>query len=168
MGLDFTTVTHRPPSLADNHHTGLLGSFSCLLWNLTDSLCKLLYLWLTEVEFSLKARTCFHLNLLYPLGLFQVKLDKLQFGLGSLFHTAFCWVLFDFLQHFRVPSSLPTHTGLCCPAWNPISREARQTPHLRPKEIFYQEGLSEPLVFHRNGRLIFSKLGETHWSSFSQ
>jgi hypothetical protein len=119
-------------------------------------LSKLLYFPLTEVEFSLKASACFHLILLCPLGLFRVKPDSLQCGLRSLFLTAFCGVLFDFLHCGSVPCSLPVHTGVV--PWSRcetsflekprlILQTTAQSSHLGKEEIFRRQDCKNSSFF---------------------
>ena len=157
-------------SLAHNHHPCLHTSFLwdfpkisffflCNIMFAVESdkiLSKILYFPLTEVEFSLKASACFHLILLCPLGLFRVKPDSLQCGLRSLFLTAFCGVLFDFLHCGSVPCSLPVHTGVV--PWSRcetsflekprlILQTTAQSSHLGKEEIFRRQDCKNSSFF---------------------
>lgn len=123
---------------------------------------------LTEVELSLMVSAWFRLVLLCPWGLFRSSWANPNsvFTHSSVLSSA---GFSDFPHPVRVPCSLPIPTG--APLWSRCEETPRpilQTPHPRPEEMFYQEGLSESLVFPRNGRYFSQSLGkQVYWSSFS-
>lgn len=130
-----------------------------LLWNLADTLI--------EVELSLMASTWLQSVLLCPWDLFRSSWTDSSsvFTHSSVLSSA---GFSDFPHPVRVPYSLPIPAG--APLWSRCEETPRpilQTPHLRTEEMFYQEGLSESLVFPSNGRYFSQSLGkQVYWSSF--